>query len=306
MDSFRISATGHSIKYFPQYLAKELGYFEDVDLKVSIDVPETWTQVLNDVNKGKAQAALGGIWVPSMYKYRIQDYFSFAQLGNRCPLVLVSRKPVKNFEWSQLENKVVLVPGANGSSPFLFLAGFLKKADFDMSKTTFVHDLSAPMLAELFSGGMGDVLATDLKTANSLTQKTECYHMASLVEIGGPIPWSVYYTLPELIDKQTELYGRFTLAIQQATTWLVKHNAAEAREVIRQYWPNDNEEDIIKIVDYFRENGMWSETVSVKENELHNWEQSLADGGLIESPIPYEELVDNRPYNLSAANYKAY
>lgn len=199
-----------------------------------------WARVLNDVNEGKAQAALGGIWVPSMYWSRVRNYRAFAQLGNRCPLVLVSRSPDENFKWESLKNKIVLVPGGNGASPYMYLSGLLKQADFDLTNATFIHDLATPMLAELFEGGMGDVLITHPLIAEKMIQNKVGYHMADLVEIGGPVPWSVYYTLPELLDRDENLYGRFTLAIERATKWIREHDAEEARGLIQRYWPNED------------------------------------------------------------------
>lgn len=301
MDSFHISATGHSIKYLPEYLAQELGFFTDVDLNVTVDVPNPWARVLTDLNEGKAQAVLGGIWVPAMYSSRVRDYQAFAQLSNRCPLVLVSRSPIETFTWDLLENKTVLVPGGNGASPYLYLAGLLKQAEFDLTRATFIHDLATPMLAELFSGGMGDILVTHPAIATSLIQNNVGYHMASLTEVGGPIPWSVYYALPELLDRDEELYGRFTLAIQRATTWIREHDAEDTRDIVTKHWPDSDIDSMVKLINYYRQHEAWTETVQIKEEELSTWQNMLVDGGLIDKPIPYDELVDSRPYKFAKA-----
>lgn len=300
MDKFHISSTGHAVNYFPEYLARELGYYDDVNLEVTVDVPEMWTRVLHDVNTGTAEAALGGIWVPSMYRSRVRDYYAFAQVSARCPLALVSRNPIEKFDWGFLEDKIILVPGGNGASPFLFFEGLLKRAGFDVTRVKFVHDLSSPMLSELFCGGMGDAIVADPVTAALLVRKGAGYHAASLVEVGGPIPWSVYYTLPEVLERSDNLVGRFTLAIQRATTWIRDHNAEEAREVVRKYWPNTDADVIIDIINFFRANGMWAKTVQIEENALSKWQEIIANAGLVDKPLRYDEVIDTRPYDFAS------
>jgi NitT/TauT family transport system substrate-binding protein len=298
MDHFHVSATGHSINYFPEYLARELGYFADVELKVTADVPQPWTRVLKDLNVGTAQAALGGIWVPSMYRTRVHDYTAFAQLSARCPLVLVSRKPVQLFDWAFLENKIVLVPGGNGASPFMFLKDIIKRNRFDLNRVRFVHDLDMAMLAELFAGGMGDIFVTDPLTAASLVHNGAGYEVASLTEVGGPIPWSVYYTHQELIERNDNLVGRFTQGLQRATTWIREHDAEEAREVVCKYWPN-NVDVVINILNFFRKQGMWDETVQIDENAHTDWQEIMANTGIIDKPLRHDEICDTRPYEFA-------
>ncbi len=51
----------------------------------------TWDGVLDALAQGEADMALGGIWVPSMYRDRVQSYTVFAQIANRSPLALIRR-----------------------------------------------------------------------------------------------------------------------------------------------------------------------------------------------------------------------
>ncbi len=88
MQSFHISATGHSVNYLQQYVATWQGFFAAEGLSVTASVPNPWDRVPDDLGCGKAQAALGGIWVPSMYFGRAQRYTPFAQVSNRAPLPL--------------------------------------------------------------------------------------------------------------------------------------------------------------------------------------------------------------------------
>lgn len=55
LDRFHISATGLSMNYMPEYLGVELGYFEQLGLKVTSYVPKPWTTVLTDIDTNQAE-----------------------------------------------------------------------------------------------------------------------------------------------------------------------------------------------------------------------------------------------------------
>ncbi|MBC8530895.1 ABC transporter substrate-binding protein [Gehongia tenuis] len=290
MDEFRISATGVSINYMPQYLAEELGYFRDVDLSVSSYVPSPWTQVLKDIDSGEYDAVVGGIWVPAIYNNRLgRKYRAFAKVASRCPLVLMARRPAKSFRWQDLENRVVLVSGGNGASPGLFLKGIAAEGGADVRKIEFVHDFTAAMHFELFQGGMGDYVLLKSDLAAELAALGRGYVAADLAVMGGPVPWSVYYG----INANGELAGRFTLALKRATAWLLQHEGRDCEEILRRNWPKVAPQDGIEVVDAYRRCGMWDATVDIKKDELDRWQGFLVQGRVIDRPLAYGELVDS-------------
>ncbi len=300
MDNFKISATGLSINYMPEYLARELGYFEEQGIEVTSYVPAPWTKVLTDINSGEYQAVVGGIWVPSIYQNRIKNYYAFAKVSSRCPLILVGRQPAEAFDWKLLEDKVVLVTGGNGASPGMFLSGCAKEGGADLSKIHFVHDFSAPMLFECFKGGMGDMVFLKSNLAAQLIEQGYGYQIADLSVEGGAVPWSVYYSVPEFLEREDNLAGRFTLALQKGTDWLLSHSGYDCREILSRNWPELSEKTAVDMVDHFIRTGMWDKTVSVKEGELARWEQFMADSHVIDRPLSMDEIFDPRPFAYAA------
>lgn len=194
LDRFHISATGLSMNYMPEYLGVELGYFEQLGLKVTSYVPKPWTTVLTDIDKNQAEAVVGGIWCPLIYKRRVKSYYAFAKVTSPCPMSLLSHKPIENFKWSDLEGKKVLTSGGNGASPGLFLAGVAAEGGADVSKIHFVHDFTIAMLMELFRGGFGDVIMMKSDLAAQMEAEGKGYVLTNLTVTGGPVPWSVYYS----------------------------------------------------------------------------------------------------------------
>ena len=100
-----------------------------------------------------------------MYAGRGRDLVAVGQLNARFPMVIVTREPVEDFDWSWLTGRTVLVPGAGGTAPYEFTAGLMREHGADPARRRFVRDLSTDMLAELFQQGLGDAMVADLATA---------------------------------------------------------------------------------------------------------------------------------------------
>ena len=54
------------------------------------------------------------------------------------------------------------------------------------------------------------------------------------------------------------------------------------------------------LVNEYRQQGMWPETVRIQEEELNRWQKFLVEGHVIDGVIPYEEIVDPRPFRYAA------
>ena len=302
MDKFIISSTGLSMNYMPHYVAKELGFFEDVDLEVSSSVPTPWTNVLKEIDSGEAHAVEGGIWVPLIYFNRVKNYPAFSTIASRCPLVLLSREPVPAFSWKLLEGKKVLIAGGDGASHGLFILGCAFYSGADMSKITVVNNFLASTLVELFQGGFGDIISLQADMAAQLVTSGKGYIMADLTIHGGPVPWSVYYGTREFLEHPGNLAGRFTLALQKATTWVLDHDAADCEEIIRKNWPKVDVSYAINVINMFRREGMWTQSVRIDEGILDRWQNFLVYGNVIDAPLPYQSVVDARPYMYAEQN----
>lgn len=89
MQPFHLTATGYNLNYLPEYIASRHGFFREQGLDVTVNIPSPWDGVLDALADNTADMALGGIWVPSMYRDRVEHYTVFAQIANRCPLAIL-------------------------------------------------------------------------------------------------------------------------------------------------------------------------------------------------------------------------
>ena len=294
MQNFHISATGHSLNYLPEYVANWRGYFADEQLSVSVSVPSPWDLVLSDIGSAKADAALGGIWVPSMFFGRGKRLTPFAQVAARAPLAIVGRQAPEDFDWRKLSGKTVAMKGSNGASVGIFMKMVLREQGVDPNSVNFVQDLDGKMLSDLFLGGMGDYLVIDYPSAATLELRDLARVVSPLSITGGDVPWSVYYVPDESEEQRLGMQTRFARALGRAMAWIASNEAAGYRGFLAETFPKFDPDLLVQLTDRYRSIGMWT-SPKIDEAAYARWQRGIADGHLIEKPIDYADLIDRRP-----------
>ncbi|WP_236792252.1 ABC transporter substrate-binding protein [Amycolatopsis sp. GM8] len=297
---FAVTATSHWPNYLPEYIAADHGYFADEGLDFRRWAPEPWTGVLDDLDEGRAHVALGGIWVPAMYHGRGREYRAFAALNARNPKAFVTREPVRDFGLADLAGKTVLAPGAGSAAYYIHTAGLLRRAGVDPAEVRFIRDLSGGVLTELFCGGLGDVLITDVVNATVL-ERGGRGHIALRVDSLGLMPNSVYYTSPSRLDDENRLPWAFCRALVRACQWLAENPAREAKTLLRKEWPALDTGLLIDVVDDLRGTGLWAD-IRIDRDSYEEWQDMIAEEHLIDGPIDFADLVDPRPADAAVVH----
>lgn len=298
MDRFLVSATGHSLNYLPHYVARELGLFAEEGLDVSEVVPRPWDLVLDHLRDGTAEAALGGIWVPSMFHSRGRRLVPFAQVSNRAPLALVGRAPAAAFDPHALVGKTVLMKGSNGASVGIYLKMMLREAGIDPATVNYVQDLDAGILGACHAGGMGEYLLIDLPGALARRAAGLGEIAAIFARDGGDIPWSVYYT--EGMDPGDDRPERLARALGRGMDWVNAREADTFRDLLARLFPSIDSGICVEVVDLYRACGMWT-TPRIDAAAYARWQRGIADAHLTDAPIPYDDLTDGAPTRAFAA-----
>ena len=294
MDNFRISATGHSLNYLPHYVADDRGFFADENLNVSVTVPKPWDRVLDDIADGRAEAALGGIWVPSMHHGRGMRLVPFAQVSGRAPLALIGRAPDSKFALTQLSGRVVAVPGSNGASLGMFLQMMLCEAGIDPRAVDYIQNLDGKLLARCFAAGMADYLIIDLPSALAFEASGHGHVLTTFAVTGGDVPWSVYYSWGDWPSDRPDLRPGFVRALAHAMAWINTSSNADLEPLLAREFPSMAPVIRVKVLDIYRSRGMW-QAPRVDSAAYDRWQRGIADAHLTAAPIPYEQLIDSGP-----------
>lgn len=290
---FFLTATGYNLNYLPEYIALRHGFFCEQGLDVTVTIPKPWDGVLDDLAQNKADLALGGIWVPSMYHNRVQSYTVFGQIANRSPLALIKRGSPEGFKLSDVAGRTVLMKSGGGASVGLFFKMLLRENGVDPRSIDYVQDLDGVMLGNLFQGGMGDYFITDHLSAQDMALQNPSVSVGMEMVSQEDVPWSVYYReagplTPEALDAQK----RFFIALTKGIEWVLEHDAESFRDELTELFPDVPIDVIVKVVNTFRREGMWT-SASIPQKGFARWQQGLTDARLVKEPLQYEAIVDN-------------
>lgn len=106
----RLNEVAHSIFYAPQYVAMELGYFEEEGIDLEVTTGFGADKVTTALISGDADIGfMGPEATIYLYNEGSEDYaVNFAQLTQRAGNFVVSRKKQDNFKWEELKGKEII------------------------------------------------------------------------------------------------------------------------------------------------------------------------------------------------------
>ena len=292
--TIRVTASGAGISYFPEFLSRHLGFFEDQGLVLEVDVAGHGPFMTRALDSGEADIALGGVWRPLMYRGRLSTYWVFAQLCARCPTVLVGKGESDSFQWSDLEGKAVLVPDG-APSPWMLLGSVLQRTNIKLDHVQFIQDFMTSEATDLFRGGLADFFLTGPPVSTALVDAGIGHVVATLADEAGDIPWSVYYARREWLDHPDNLGGRFNLGLEQGLDWVQTHDPGEVLDLYAQHFPNLDPEVAAQAVRDCRDLGIYPTTAEVSAPSLARWQPIIKNYGLTDRIFEYGEIVDSRP-----------
>jgi NitT/TauT family transport system substrate-binding protein len=300
MDTLNVTATGNGLNYLPEYVADAGGLFAARGLVVRAKACDPWTGVLDDLDSGAADLALGGLWVPAMYVGTPRQLDVVGQLNHRFPMGIVARDPAVPSGLGWLAGRTGLAPGAGGSAPYEFTAGLIREAGLDPLATRWVRDLSTAMLIELFRAGLGDAIILDLVSAMELEADGTGTIVFRHLEAGGVMPNSVYYCRTDQAAGLSDRIARFTDAIAEAMRVIVSGEAGPVIDtVIAQRWPDKDPGLLRRAADDMAKSGLWDSAL-IDRGASDRWMRILAEGGLVSQAPTLEELTGSSRVSVSS------
>jgi NitT/TauT family transport system substrate-binding protein len=292
VELLRVTASGAGASYLPHYLAHRLGLYAAEGLDVQTDAPGgAW--LARNLASGAAEVALGGIWRPLMYLGRGVTFKAFALLCIRNPQVLIGRAPMERFDWNNLRGMTVILPDG-APSPGIFFSAILRGAGLESDAVRIIRELNRDELDMLFRAGLGDFFLAMPPLSEVLVD--EGFHVATtLADAGGAVPWSVFYALPEFLDRPDRPAARFARGLQGGLRWIAEHSPEETASVCAADFPTVALDTLAGAIRRARASGLWPDSVRITEEPLLRWQHTIVASGLIDQPAPHSHVVDTRP-----------
>lgn len=296
-DKIRISLSEvtHSVFYAPQYVAINLGFFEEQGLEVELSNGQGADKVMTAVLSGQVDIGFAGPEA-SIYVYNEgrEDYaVVFAQLTKRDGSFLVGRTPEPDFKWENLRGKSI-IGGRKGGVPEMTLEYVLKKHGL-MPNQDLIVDTSIQFaaMAGAFTGGEGDYVTLFEPTATMLEKEGKGYVLASVGMESGEIPYTAYFAKKSYIEKNKDIIQRFTNAIYKGQQWVEQHTPKEIAEVIRPSFPDTDLEILEAVAQRYKEIDAWCKDPIMTEEALNRLQDVMEEAGELKNRAPHDKIVDN-------------
>ena len=292
----RIAPSGPAPNYAPHYLAEDFGFFADEGLDVTSDTyagpGSSWLADL--LVDGRAEVALGGIWIPLAYEGRIAQLPAFAQVCSRNPQVLMARKPTDGFNWRDAYDKRVLLP-LSSTSQWLFLEGALLEGGWQPSRISFIRDLEERTLTRLWRSGLGDYYLVTPPLSEELEDEG-FFVAADFASQFGDVPWSVYYARRDFLELEDAPALRLARALERALTWLSEHSADDISYVLRIRFPGVTHDRLARAVAGIKSRGVWSTTVDIPREPYLRYQSMIRRYGLTDDLASFHRMVVDQDF----------
>ncbi len=288
-----LNEVAHSIFYAPQYVAIEEGYFEEEGIDLTLVNGGGADKVMTAMISGEADIGFMGSEA-SIYTYAggEEDYaVNFAQLTQRAGNFLVGREPEADFQWSNLVGKKVL-GGRAGGMPQMVFEYILKKHGIDPKMDLEIdQSINFGLTAAAFTSDDSDYTVEFEPFATGLEIEGDGYVVASLGEESGYVPYTAYCAKKSYMEENPEIIQKFTNAIQKGMDYVNSHSAEEIAEVIHPQFKETPFENVVKIVERYKEQDTWKEDLVFEKESFDLLQNILEEAGELPARVPYEDLV---------------
>ena len=296
LKKIKVAEVTHSVFYTPQYLAHALGYFSDEGLDVEIILTPGADKVTAAVLSGDVQIGFCGSEA-TIYVYNGSEdgyLVNFAGLTKRDGSFIVSRKKTDNFDISMLKDSYI-IGGRKGGMPEMTLEYILRKHNIDPKKDIKIDtSIAFAAMQGAFIGGTGDYVTLFEPNALAVEKNNFGYVVASLGELGGEVPYTVYNAKKSYIENNKDVIKGFSRAIQKGIDYVKNHSSEDIAKVILNYFPDVSLSDLTLIVDRYKNIDSWYVTTLITEENFNHVQEIMESAGELTKKAPYDKLVDTR------------
>ena len=294
LTTIRLAEVTHSVFYAPLYVAIENGYFEEegieIDLILTSGADKVSAAVLSDTVDVGFAGTESSIYV---YAGKESDYLvTFAGLTKRDGQFILARDCSSEFELNDLYGKEILV-GRAGGMPAVNFLNAMKNAGMDVSKINVNYSIDFASLSGSFIGGIGDYVNLFEPTATTVVNVSDACIVDSIGRLSGEVPYTAFYARKSYLEENEELLRGFTRAIAKGLEFVLKNDSETTAKVILPQFPDSALNDIITIIDNYKEYDSWLNNPYISEESFNNLQDMLIDNNLLEDYVPYSNLIHN-------------
>jgi NitT/TauT family transport system substrate-binding protein len=278
-----------AVFYLPHLVAQEIGAFRDEGL--TVEFVTSFGQQWALLERGAVDVAIGGPTQNMALRLR-----EGRRLVNFCAGLrantwfLIARRPMPDFTWADLVGRTVI--GLADAPQGVCLRWILLQHGIGANQVTIVSGNDTAHELERFRAGEGDYLLHSLHTAEPLVDAGEAALVQELATPTGPIPWSTYAALPEVLHTRRADMQAFTRAIGQALRWIAAHRASEIAALVAPYFRDWTPSRLTSVLATYQRLGTWPLDPLIPRAEWDRYGEMYVAAGALSQTVPYDDLVD--------------
>jgi len=294
-----LAEVAHSVFYAPQYAAISNGYFEEVGIDIELVLANGADAVMASVLSGDVDIGFSGTEA-TIYVYQAgeKDYVkTFAGLTQKDGSFLVSREKIDNFTLDNLKGKYV-IGGRKGGMPEMTFEWALREHNIDpKNDLTIDTSIAFAAMQGAFIGGIGDFVTLFEPNATAIEKEGLGYIVAYIGELGGEVPYTAYNARCSYIEENPDIIKNFTKAINKGLEFVHEASSEEIANAIIDFFPDTSLNDLITIVDRYKEGNAWKENITINEEEWIHIQDIVMAAGELEEYAPFEDLIYTKYFN---------
>lgn len=295
LQKITVSEVTHSVFYAPQYVAMNLGFFEEEGLEIELinggGADNVMTAVLaNQVDIGFAgpEAAI------YVYNEGLEDYAEvFAQVTQKDGSMLVARTPYENFTWQDLKGAHIL-PGRTGGVPYMTFEYVLKQNGLDPQNDLLLDtSISFDAMTSAFVSGTGDFVTVFEPTASTLEKNGQGYIVDAVGANTSEIPYTAYFAKKSYLQAHEDTILHFTRAISRGLSWVKSHSASEIAEAVAPSFADSDIDLLTSAIAHYQEIDVWKDTPAMTESSFNLLQEVIRQAEELEQTAPFDKIVNN-------------
>ena len=290
LTKIKVAEVTHSPFYAPFYVAIENGYFKDEGLDIDLILTSGADKVSAAVLSKDVEIGFCGP-ESTIYIYNggEKNYLvNFAGLTKRDGQFIVSRKKEKNFELNDLKGKEVIV-GRLGGMPAINFKNALKKNDVKGVKEN--YSVEYANLSSAFISGVGDYVNLFEPNATILEKMGFGYIVESIGNKSDTVPYTAFNTRLAYAQNNKEILIKFNNALNKGLDYTANNTSKDIAKVIAPQFPDIALNDLVKIVDNYKNADTWYQNTSINKDDFVNLENILINNDLIKKYVSYDKLI---------------
>ena len=285
-----LAEVAHTIFYAPQYVAINNGYFEEVGIDLEVVLANGADAVMSAVLSGDVDIGFSG--TEATIYCGEKDYIkTFAGLTKRDGTFLVSREKYENFTLEDLKGKTV-IGGRKGGMPEMTFEWALRENGIDpKNDLTIDTSIAFAAMQGAFIGGTGDFVTLFEPNALSVEQNGYGHVVAYIGKLGGEVPYTAYNARSSYIEENKDIIEKFTKAINKGLEFVSNNSAEKIAECIIDFFPDTSMNDLIKIVDRYKQGDAWKKNITINEEEFKHIQDIMIASGELDNYVEYNKLI---------------